>query len=345
MRSAQPAVPGVLVLGDINVDILGRLDVFTGMGGDNLAPELELHCGGVGANVALGLTKWGVPVRLLGCTGRDWFGDYALQALQRGRVDFSFVQRTKDALTGLMFIAISPDGQRTMFGCRGANAHLAASELSEDCWQGIGAVHLVGYNFLSPSTEEAAWSLLKQAHHRRLWVSLDVGRAPSQQVPDTLLQVARQVDILFATVEEGAALTGEADELRVCGQLESSGVRDFLLKRGEKGCLVGQNEKLHAVPPFSTSAKDTTGAGDALCAAFLRARLHGWSQLEAALLGNAAGATAVSVIGAGEEMPGPKQVRDLVAAGRLPAEWESLRVRVLERLTEELGPSGSADPR
>lgn len=345
MRSAQPAVPGILVVGDINVDILGRLEVFTGVGGDNLAPELELHCGGVGANVALGLAKWGIPVRMLGCAGRDWFGDWALQALRHEGVDISFLQRTNDALTGLMFIAISPDGQRTMFGSRGANAHLAASEPPESCWQGIGAVQLAGYNFLSLSTGEAAWSLLKQAHNRRLWVSLDVGQAPSQQIPDTLLQVAQQVDILFATAEEAAALTGEADEFRVCGELEARGVRDFLLKRGEKGCLVRQNKKLHAVPPFSTSPKDTTGAGDALCAAFLRARLYGWSQLEAALLGNAAGATAASVIGAGEEMPGPEQVRNRLAADRLPAEWESLRLRVLERLSEELGPRGPADRR
>ena len=63
-------MPGILVLGDINVDILARIEAFTGPGGDNLAQELEPYCGGVGANTVLALAKWGVPVRLVGCVAR-----------------------------------------------------------------------------------------------------------------------------------------------------------------------------------------------------------------------------------------------------------------------------------
>src|SRR2546425_11791193 len=85
MTAAKPRVPGVLVVGDINVDILARIEAFPAAGEDCLVPELELHCGGVGANTAMALAHWGVPVRLCGTTGRDSFGELALGFLRRER--------------------------------------------------------------------------------------------------------------------------------------------------------------------------------------------------------------------------------------------------------------------
>ncbi len=82
---------GLLVFGDINVDILARIENFAGLGGDYLAPELAQHCGGVGADAALALAKWGVPVRLLGCVGRDWLGEFALGFLAGAGMIFTAV--------------------------------------------------------------------------------------------------------------------------------------------------------------------------------------------------------------------------------------------------------------
>jgi len=53
MNVAKPRAPGMVVLGDITVDILARMEAFAGLGEDSLVPELALHCGGVGANTAL----------------------------------------------------------------------------------------------------------------------------------------------------------------------------------------------------------------------------------------------------------------------------------------------------
>jgi hypothetical protein len=59
--------PAIVVIGDINVDMLGRVKAWPKPGQDCLAPQLEMHCGGVGANSALALARWGVDVRLAGC--------------------------------------------------------------------------------------------------------------------------------------------------------------------------------------------------------------------------------------------------------------------------------------
>ncbi len=72
-------------------------------------------------------------MRLLGRTGRDPFGELALRFLRREQVDVSW---------GLMFIAISPDGQRTMFGSRGANAEVTAP--AGDASYFLAGIHSIG---------------------------------------------------------------------------------------------------------------------------------------------------------------------------------------------------------
>lgn len=340
MSSAQPSAPAVVVLGDINVDVFARIGGFPKPGEDCLAPELELHCGGVGANTALALARWGVRVRLVGRTGRDCFGELALNFLRRQQVDASFVQQTDQAMTGLMFIAVSPDGQRTIFGSRGANAEFCAASANAPCLQGAKALYLVGYNFLTTSVAEVAEQLLEQARRQGALVSLDVGMAPSRQVPEKILQVARKVDILFVGQDEASALTGKQDAWEALAALEACTAGEVVLKRGEKGSLLLEDSTVQEIPSFPVTAADTTGAGDAFAAAFLRARLYGWPRPEAALLANAAGAAAASVVGAGEAIPTPLQIARLIGASRLDARWDPTRVRVLERLKQELGSQG-----
>ena len=335
MRSPKLRPPGVVVLGDINIDILARIEKFPAPGEDCLAPQLEMHCGGVGANTALALARWGVPVRLLGSVGRDAFGELALRFLRAGQVDVTQVAQRDRAATGLMFIAVTADGQRTIFGSRGANAELQGPPTEAGGLEDAQAVHLVGYNFLSPSVAELAGRLIEEARRHGRQVSLDVGMAPSRQIPQKILQVAGKVDILFAGLDEAAALTGEPDKASAFDALERSGAREVVMKLGEKGCLFRESGALKQAPSFRVPVADTTGAGDAFAAAFLWARLRGWAPAAAALLADAAGAAAACVVGAGEGIPAPRQVLRLLRESRLDAEWEAVRVRLLEQLRVE----------
>src|ERR1700722_13687535 len=158
-RSA--AAPRVVVLGDIAVDIMGRVPAWPEPGDDCLAKELEMHCGGVGANFALGMARWGVRPRLIGCVGRDLFGEYVVGELRKRGVNVRGVQRTRDALTGMFYINVTPDGERTFFGSRGANGLTQPLRRPSVLGLGIRAAHLVGYNFLTPGPEKAALRLIE----------------------------------------------------------------------------------------------------------------------------------------------------------------------------------------
>src|SRR5881409_2290862 len=183
MRPRISAKQSVLVLGDI----IGRVKAWPEPGDDCLAPRLEMHCGGVAANCAFAFAGWGVRPRLLGCVGRDNFGAYLLRRLRAAGVDVRWVQRSAKAMTGLLYVNVTPDGQRTFFGSRAANGLVRRVAQGSAFYRGAAGAHVVGYNFLDPATEKAARQLMRTIRARGGWIALDVGALPSQQIPRKIL--------------------------------------------------------------------------------------------------------------------------------------------------------------
>jgi sugar/nucleoside kinase (ribokinase family) len=332
MRRRSIRQPSIIVLGDINVDIMGRVKSWPRPGEDCLAQKLEIRCGGVGANCAFGLARWGVAAQVAGCIGQDTFGDYVLKVLRKCEVGVRGVQRTRDSITGIFYINVTPDGERTFFGGRGANALLRLPSRSTVFSSEAAAVHIAGHSFLDRGPAQAAAHLIKTIHVRGGWVSLDVGMEPSKAIPQKILQITRSVDILLVSLDEAAALTGTRDPFRAFAALRKAGAPEVVLKVGRRGCLISAGGRPMLIPSFSVRAVDSTGAGDAFVAAFLQARLRGWPTIEAAIAANAAGALATTVVGAGQNLPGQREVAALLRTQRLPAKWDEARKRVLARL-------------
>ena len=322
----------IVVLGDINVDIMGRVKAWPKPGEDCLAQGLEIRCGGVGANCAFGLARWGAAPRLVGCVGQDIFGEYVLKILRASNVNVRHVQRTSAAITGMFYINVTPDGERTFFGGRGANALLRWPHRGTAWAKGAAAVHIAGHSFLDRGSAQAARHLIKAIHARGGWVSLDVGMQPSKAIPQKILQKARSVDILLVSLDEAAALTGTRDPFKAFAALRKAGAREVVLKVGRRGCLISESHHPVLVPSFAVHVKDSTGAGDAFVAAFLQARLRRWPTIESAIAANAAGALATTVVGAGQNLPGEREVAALLSAQPLKGKWDEPRKQVLARM-------------
>jgi ribokinase len=332
MRRKTIRQPSIVVLGDINVDVMGRVKAWPEPGQDCLAQKLEIRCGGVGANCAFGLARWGAAPRLLACVGQDIFSEYVLKILRASNVDTRSVQRTTAAMTGMFYINVTPDGERTFFGGRGANALLRLPRSNAALTTGTAAAHIAGHSFLDRGPARAAKHLIKAIRARGGWISLDVGMEPSKAIPQKILQMARSLDILLVSLDEAAALTGTRDPLKAFVALRKAGAREVVLKVGRRGCLISENDQAVLVPSFAVRAKDSTGAGDAFVAAFLQARLRGWSTVEGAIAANAAGALATTIVGAGQNLPGRGEVAALLSAQRLKGKWDEPRQQVLARL-------------
>ncbi|MBS1865531.1 MAG: carbohydrate kinase family protein [Acidobacteria bacterium] len=253
----------IVVLGDINVDVLGAVDRWPQPGDDCLAPHLEMHAGGVAANCALALSRWGIQPRLVGCVGQDEFGDFLRRTLREHGLEVQWIQTTTAAMTGLFYINVTPDGQRTFFGSRGANMLVRKPPRPHILFHRASALHLVGYDFLTPITEATARYLHKSFRERGAFLSLDIGPEPSRLIPRKLLQLASQVNILFANGAESCLLTQERDPRNALRSLLNAGAKDVVLKLGKGGCLIFDDGSIREVPSFPVNVVDSTGAGDA----------------------------------------------------------------------------------
>jgi ribokinase len=336
MRKSRHDGPQILVLGDINADIIGRAKSWPEPGQECLAERLEFHCGGVGANCALALRRWNVSVQLIGCVGLDDFGKSLLKTLAANGVKVRGVRRTGEAMTGMLYINVTPDGQRTFFGSRGANQLVGRLGRSESALlEQAQAASLMGYSFLDEGGETAAQQIMAAVHRKNGWVSLDAGMEPCQKIPRKILRIAKTVDLFFVSSKEAKTLTGYRNPEKAFNSFLKRGILRVVMKLGRRGCLIVDDEKVRHVPPFPVRALDSTGAGDAFTAAFLQAQLLGWPASEAALAANAAGAAAASVVGAGERLPTVQQVARVLRAHRLETPWDAVRLRVLRHLARK----------
>jgi ribokinase len=322
----------IVVLGDINVDVLGAVDRWPQPGDDCLAPRLEMHVGGVAANCALALSRWGIQPRLVGCVGQDEFGHFLRRTLREHGLEVQWIQSTDAAMTGLFYINVTPDGQRTFFGSRGANMLVRKPQRPHVLFHRAAALHLVGYDFLTPIMEATARYLHKSFRNRGAFLSLDVGPEPSRLIPRKLLQLAGQVDILFANGAESCSLTQERDARNALRSLLNAGAKDVVVKLGKDGCLIFDEGTVKEVPSFSVNVADSTGAGDAFVAAFLQSRQRGWSQIEAAIAANAAGAAAAKTMGAGENLPRLREIIRVLENPLSDPEWDRVRRNVLAKV-------------
>jgi len=332
MGRKKDSAASLLIFGDLNMDVIGRVDAWPSPGGECLCPQLELHCGGVGANCALAIAPWGIKVRLLGCVGQDRFGDLLFDKLRKTGVDISGVQRSSRSLTGILYINVTPDGQRTFFGSRGANQFMGPQHVPVGSLLSYTAAHLVGYSFLNRGPEKMARQILREFHSRGKRVSFDVGMEPCKRIPQKILRLLPQVDLLFVSSEEAAILTGQSNARKSFLQFQRAGAKEIVMKLGKRGCLISDGGILREIPSFGVRAVDSTGAGDAFTAAFLQARMRGWSTLEAALAANAAGAAAACRVGAGATLSDVAGTLRLLRKRGKRGTWEKIRLQILSRV-------------
>ena len=300
----------IVALGDVNVDIIAHFASYPGKGDDALAYSTEIHCGGSAANTAMALARMGLGVVLISRVGPDSLALKALNSLREAGVISSGLQRDPAAMTGLMYVVVTPDGEWTILGHRGANVLTEPHQMREEDIRDAKVLHLSGYALLADPQRSAAFLALEMACRHGLTVTLDPGMSVPQAALDEMRALLPVIDLFLPNLPEAQALTG-ADSPQDCFRaLVAAGVRVVALKLGEYGCLIGGREGFIYVPGFAVEARDSTGAGDFFAAGMIAGWLGGLDWRSAAILGNAMGAMAVARVGAGASAP---QARDVLA--------------------------------
>jgi ribokinase len=293
-RGAGRGGARILVLGDVMVDVVARLDGAVAPGSDAPA-RIAFQGGGSAANVAAWLAAAGTPSVLVARVGKDERGSAAAAELRATGVD-ARLTADPDRPTGTCVVLVAPGGERTMLPDAGANDRLAPGDLPDELLAPGRHLHVSGYALLRPGSRAAARSAIERARTRRMTVSVDPSSAAL--LSPAFLELARGAGLLLPNVAEARALTGERDPVRAASRLAES-VPEVVVKLGRLGALWTDARETRRVEAASVPAPiDSTGAGDAFAAGLLAARLDGAEPEAALAAGCRLAAEAVATLGA-----------------------------------------------
>lgn len=335
----MPQRPRVTVLGSLNTDISLPVPHLPGPGETVLSAEAAtIGAGGKGANQAVAAARLGGAVRMVGCLGRDDFGDRFQAGVTSEGVDADGVRAVPGVSSGLALITVDPAGENSIAVAAGANGEVGGTE--------VAAAFAAACDVLVLSAEVPASALaaaLRQARERRVTTVLNLAPVPAA-AKDLL---ACGPDWLVVNEQEAAALTdgprpdgppaggepGTAAAARVAAGLAAAGGgRYVVITLGAAGAVLAtpgpgpaqpapdapatggpgtagpETGSTVAVPGFPVDSVDSVGAGDAFVGALAVAVAAGLDPVDAVRAACAAGAAATTKRGAQSALPHPPDI-------------------------------------
>ena len=228
------------------------------------------HVGGSPANVALGLGRLGVPVRLQTALGQDARGERiaAYLAASGVRVDPSSWSLPQ---TSTAFAHIGPDGAAEY------DFHLDWVLSGPPTLAGERVVHVGSVAaFLEPGATTLEKFLTDSPHRTRITFDPNIRPAlvgDHAAAVDRVRRIARMASLVKLSDEDAAWLyPGEPTE-QVFDRFLSLGVETVAITLGGSGAaLASQSARAH-VPAPAVKVVDTVGAGDTFMAALIDAIL------------------------------------------------------------------------
>jgi 2-dehydro-3-deoxygluconokinase len=277
------------------------------------ATSLSLSVGGAESNVAIALSRLGIPTTWISVLGDDELGELVLHRLRGEGVDTGAVGRTPDRPTGL-YLREEVAGRLRVYYYRSGSAAstLAPGAFDPSILRDAAFLHLTGITgALSPECAEFLPWAAKAARDAGVLVSYDVNYRSRLWTPPTARLATEAllplVDVLFLGDEEASALWGWQTDAAL-DNLSNAGPREIVLKLGAKGCAALVDGERLTSAGFPARQLDPIGAGDAFAAGYLAATLWGWEPEQRLRTANALGALCVQNLGDYEGLPSRREL-------------------------------------
>ena len=305
------------MVGSSNTDMVVKVPRLPGPGETVIGGEFVTAAGGKGANQAVACARAGASVSFVARVGADSFGRSALEGLERARVNTDYVVTDAEATSGVALIFVDDEGENIIAVAPGANMRLTP----EDVELARGAIEGADCLLLQLETPLGAVAhAVAIARQADVLVVLNPAPAPTQPAPAAILA---GVDVLTPNRAEASALLGRpvrtvAEATQAAQELcrepapAGGGVRRTVITLGREGAIACAGEPVH-VPGHRVDAVDAVAAGDAFSAALAVALSEGMDFLDACRFANAAGACAVTRLGAQPSMPTRADIESMLA--------------------------------
>lgn len=302
--------PTILVVGSINMDLVIKTPHLPDPGETVLGSSFHTFPGGKGANQAIAISRLGAEVSFVGRVGEDAFGRALASVLEKEGVSTAYLEHDPVVPSGVAVILVDGQGQNSIVVASGANSRLTPQDVR------MAGMELPTVSAVITQLEIPLECVIEAARAASLRnVPFIFNPAPAGVIPRELLE---KVDVLVPNELEAGMLSGmpveTLEQAEHAGRhLLAAGAGSIIITLGSQGALVIQRgtAAVH-IPAHTVNVMDTTAAGDAFTAGLAVGLAEGLSLVDAAHLGNAAGALAVTRLGALPSLPDRSQVAALL---------------------------------
>lgn len=241
-------------------------------------PGFTRAAGGAPANVAVGLSRLGLPSAFIGKVGDEPFGMFLAHTLAECGVDTRGMRFDPDHRTGLAFVSLFSGGERQFVFYRhpSADMHLRPEEVDISLLDQAGAFHFGSVSLIAEPSRSATLWAAGEARRRGKFVSYDPNLrmhlwASPEDARREALAAVPLADLVKVSAEEVAFLCPEGSG----ASFLAMGPRLVCVTRGADGCICLTADDRVVSPGFAVEAVDTTGAGDGFVAGFLSSLMAG----------------------------------------------------------------------
>jgi ribokinase len=299
----------ILIVGSLNMDMVIEMEHMPITGETVLGSTLTYIPGGKGANQACAAARLGGNVKMLGCVGKDEFGELQKKNLYDCGVD-TFDIRSGTKCTGMASIYVDKHGNNSIVVVAGANLECDISYLKE-CDTAFQECDYVILQMEIPY--ESIFYAINRAKELGKTIILNPAPAP-RELPDDIYS---KIDYITPNEAELMTLCGgightKDDFIKGAEKLLQKGVKNVLVTIGEKGALLVNADGAKVFPTRKVDSVDTTAAGDCFNGAFVVALSEGKSQKQAVIFANAASSITVTRNGAQTSIPGRKETDEVL---------------------------------
>ncbi|MBE6024334.1 MAG: sugar kinase [Cellulosilyticum sp.] len=267
---------------------------------------------GAEMNVAIGLKRLEHEVCYITKLGKDPFGKYLIDFLNKEGIDTSKICFDDHYPTAFQLKAKTDEGDPDVAYYRNGSAasNISVDDVDELDMEGFDHFHLTGiFPAISESSRSTLLYLIEKAKNNGLTTSFDPNLRPSlwkdkKQMVEIINKIAFRCDTVLPGIGEGKILTGYEHERDIANFYLSKGVKNVVIKMGPQGAYVKTQTEEKYVDGYKVEKViDTVGAGDGFAVGVLSGLLEKEPIENCVDRGNAIGAIQVMHASDNEGLP------------------------------------------
>ncbi|WP_456276820.1 carbohydrate kinase family protein [Bacillus sp. AK128] len=258
---------GVISFGEVMVDLISV---------DRQNLNYQPYLGGATINVAVGVSKQGIPSYYLCKIGVDETSQFAKEELVKQKVDLTYSSQSLNKKLCKVTIQLDENGERVFHSYLNETPDewLMAEELNQNVFNHAKLFYFGSGTLFHHLAKSTTIKALEMARQSNLMIAFDANIrikrwGSEEECRTTIMSFFKKADIVKMSEEELLFLTNSSYLEEALQRVEDLNIPYLLITLGAKGAMAVWEGSRITVPGVKVNVVDTTGAGDAFMAAIL----------------------------------------------------------------------------